>query len=484
MNELKKMVVMAVCLAAMPLVAQGQPLKMVQRLDGLRVYRSLVVEAWSRSNVQVVQDTADYVEFTLYNAADTATLPDGIIQVKPSDFGSGNLYIKGFPTVLGVELHLQTRSLYLIAGGYSDVTLAARRMGDSLVYDQLTLQADMQGMLVANSHIHAAGIALHASDNGVVYCQSYTSPKYYEEQHRGGVIGVGMRNGERDKNATDSWQVRGNTHLATASYRPVDRMHLGLMAAFHNWGTSSLNGLSGTEYIFDYRTGYYWERNAWEDAASAHTDLGNVQVELSYDVVAREHFAIGLGLGYERDVYRMRHPFVSYVEREDIPVNTDRMSTTLYSYTGFSILPEPGPIYWGRKPLAGGWSSRLETNYLTLPLHFTYYVDRRHRKGFHAGVAVIPGMALSSGRLIRHYDAFGGREVVDQPVATGDTVWGAVRYDIHDVQEVKVNPKLDVRLTLGWANWSAFLQLSTIPLLRSEETLGLYPMKLGARIQL
>jgi hypothetical protein len=41
-----------------------------------------------------------------------------------------------------------------------------------------------------------------------------------------------------------------------------------------------------------------------------------------------------------------------------------------------------------------------------------------------------------------------------------------------------------VRLTVGWANWSVFMQLATVPVLADERTLGLYPMKLGLKIQL
>jgi hypothetical protein len=57
-------------------------------------------------------------------------------------------------------------------------------------------------------------------------------------------------------------------------------------------------------------------------------------------------------------------------------------------------------------------------------------------------------------------------------------------FDIHDVQELKVNAKVDVRLTVGWGNWSLFLQLSTIPIIADERTLDLYPMKMGAIIRL
>jgi hypothetical protein len=119
-----------------------------------------------------------------------------------------------------------------------------------------------------------------------------------------------------------------------------------------------------------------------------------------------------------------------------------------------------------------------------MPIQFTYHADRHHTKGFHAGVAVIPGMATTKGTLTRHFSGYGGKTWDSYSSVTGDTTWGFIRYDAHDEQSVKVNAKVDVRLTVGWANWSVFLQLSTVPVLADERTLGLYPMKLGLKIQL
>lgn len=477
------MMLAALVAAAWPTAAQYQPAKMVQQLDELSAFKSLIVIAWSRSHVSVIQDTVDYVEFNLYNAADTASLPDGIVHVAPLEYGGGILYVQGFPTVLGVTLHLKTKSLSLSAEGYSWVSLSPIKARDSLVYDDLSLQAEEHGTLRVDSHIHAENISLHASSLGLVVCNGYRSPNFFEEKYRGGEISVYFRNGEYDKNEFASRNVWGNTRLAVHRYKPIERVHLSLLGGIHNWGTSSLNGLSGTEYVFDYRTVAYWERTAWEDAASVRTTVGNVQAELTYDVVARRNFAIGVGLGYERNEYRLRHPFVSYVEGTDIAVHTDKINTTLSNYTGFSILPEIGEITYRWQTINGTWTSRFVTNYATLPIYFTYYADQNHRKGFHAGVAVVPGMALSKGQLVRHFDANGGR-VPDSYSPAGDTTWGTLRYDIHDVQEVKVNAKVDVRLTVGWANWSVFLQLSTTPVIAGDRTLGLYPMKLGARISL
>lgn len=470
-------------IAGLTAMAQYQPVRMVQPLS-VSHYRSLIVIVFGNGRVNVVQDVDDYVVFHLCTADDTATLPDGIMKVWDSDYGYGNIGIMSYPTVLNVELHLKTDDLYISACDYSTVNLTSANNRDSLVYNSLTLQADDHATVMTERHVHAETIRLRASYFGLVRCYSYTSPLYEETHWGNGITRVGVRNGEFDNSMAKEMTTLGNTRMSMVRYKPIERVHLSLLVGFHNWGTSQLNGLAGTEYVFDYRDVAYWERNAWEDAASARTTLGNLQLELSYDVVAREHYTISLGLGYERNSYRLRHPFVSWVEATDIPVHTSMINATLYNYTGFTILPEIGVLYKGRDQVPGSWSTRFTTNYLAMPIQFTYHADRRHSKGFHAGVAVVPGMAITKGTLTRHFSGFGGKTWASYDPVAGDTTWGFKRYDVHDEQSVKVNAKVDVRLTVGWSNWSVFLQLSTVPVLADERTLGLYPMKLGVRIQL
>ena len=477
------LILIMLAIAGLTAMAQYQPVRMVQPLN-VSHYRSLIVNVFGNGRVNVVQDTADYVVFNLASPADTATLPDGIMKVWDAHYGDGNIGILSYPTLLYVDLHLTTRDLYITAVDYSTVNLTSANNRDSLVYSSLTLQADDHATTMTERHVHAETIKLRASYFGLVRCYSYTSPLHEETLWGNGIIRVGVRNGEYDLSMAKEITTLGNTRMSMVRYKPIERVHLSLLVGFHNWGTSQLNGLAGTEYVFDYRDVAYWERNAWEDAASARTNLGNLQLELSYDIVAREHYTIGLGLGYERNSYRLRHPFVSWVDATDIPVQTNKINTTLYEYTGFTILPEIGVMSRGRDQVPGSWSTRFTTNYLSMPIQFTYHAERCHTKGFHAGVAVVPGMAISKGTLTRHFSGYGGKTWVSYDPVAGDTTWGFKRYDVHDEQSVKVNAKLDVRLTVGWANWSVYLQLSTVPVMADERTLGLYPMKLGLKIQL
>lgn len=479
----KTLILIMFAISELTAMAQYQPVRMVQPLN-VSHYRSLVVSVYGNGHVNVVQDVDDYVVFHLCTADDTATLPDGIMRVWDSDFGYGNILITSYPTVLNVELHLKTDNLYITACDYSTVNLTSANNRDSLVYNSLTLQADDHATTMTERHVHAETIKLRASYFGLVRCYSYTSPLHEETHWGNGIIRVGVRNGDLDHSTAQEMTTLGNTRMSMVRYKPIERVHLSLLAGFHNWGTSQLNGLAGTEYVFDYRDVAYWERNAWEDGASARTNLGNLQLELSYDIVAREHYTIGLGLGFERNSYSLRHPFVSWVEAANILVQTSKINTILFDYTGFTILPEIGVMYRGRDQVPGSWSTRFTTNYLAMPIQFTYHADRRHTKGFHAGVAVVPGMAIAKGTLTRHFSGYGGKTWDGYSYVTGDTTWGFIRYDAHDEQSVKVNAKVDVRLTVGWANWSVFLQLSTMPVLADKRTLGLYPMKLGLKIQL
>ena len=437
----KTLLLIMLAIAGLTAMAQYQPVRMVQPLN-VSHYRSLIVNVFGNGRVNVVQDVDDYVVFHLCTADDTATLPDGIMKVWDSDFGYGNVGITSYPTVLNVELHLKADNLYITACDYSTVNLTSANNRDSLVYNSLTLQADDHATTMTERHVHAETIKLRASYFGLVRCYSYTSPLHEETHWGNGIIRVGVRNGEYDHNTAMEMTTLGNTRMSMVRYKPIERVHLSLLAGFHNWGTSQLNGLAGTEYVFDYRDVAYWERNAWEDAASARTTPAN------------------------------------------IPVQTSIINTILFDYTGFTILPEIGVMYRGRDQVPGSWSTRFTTNYLAMPIKFTYHADRRHTKGFHAGVAVIPGMAISKGTLTRHFSGYGGKARSSYDPVTGDTTWGFIRYDAHDEQSVKVNAKVDVRLTVGWANWSVFLQLSTMPVLADKRTLGLYPMKLGLKIQL
>ena len=295
----KTLILIMFAIAGLTAMAQYQPVRMVQPLN-VSHYRSLVVSVYGNGHVNVVQDVDDYVVFHLCTADDTATLPDGIMKVWDSDFGYGNIGITSYPTVLNVELHLKTDNLYITACDYSTVNLTSANNRDSLVYHSLTLQADDHATTMTERHVHAETIKLRASYFGLVRCYSYTSPLHEETHWGNGIIRVGVRNGEYDHNTAKEMTTLGNTRMSMVRYKPIERVHLSLLAGFHNWGTSQLNGLAGTEYVSDYRDVAYWERNAWEDAASARTNLGNLQLELSYDIVAREHYTIGLGLGYER----------------------------------------------------------------------------------------------------------------------------------------------------------------------------------------
>ena len=152
----KTLLLIMLAIAGLTVMAQYQPVRMVQPLE-VSHYRSLIVNVFGNGRVNVVQDVDDYVVFHLCTADDTATLPDGIMKVWDSDFGYGNIGITSYPTVLNVELHLKADNLYITACDYSTVNLTSANNRDSLVYNSLTLQADDHATTMTERHVHAEG---------------------------------------------------------------------------------------------------------------------------------------------------------------------------------------------------------------------------------------------------------------------------------------------------------------------------------------
>ena len=145
----KILLITILSIASWPLIAQYQPVMMRQTLE-LSDYRGLTVSSFGNAQVTIVQDTIDYVAFFVTSAADTATLPNGLIKVFDSNYGYGNIGILSYPTVLFVELHLQKNDLYIAAEDYSSVTLNSANSRDSLQYKRLVLQSSGHSTLKQN----------------------------------------------------------------------------------------------------------------------------------------------------------------------------------------------------------------------------------------------------------------------------------------------------------------------------------------------
>lgn len=199
--------------------------------------------------------------------------------------------------------------------------------------------------------------------------------------------------------------------------------HLSFAWAFNNWGDAPFNGLNGM-------SGTY----------SLGTTFSSYQLALIYTPLNVKHWVIGIGVGYESDIYRFSGDTYTSV----IPTDNPDVSTFGYKVLG-----------------NGTWSSRLVARYVTLPISFMY----KPTKKFGIGLAAIPGLNYTSSNTgLKHK----GKSFFDNSKMS----------DVEDVSRVMNPYKLDARLTLVFANIGVFLQVPTMPVLKNMDQ-DVYPIKFG-----
>lgn len=199
--------------------------------------------------------------------------------------------------------------------------------------------------------------------------------------------------------------------------------HLSFAWAFNNWGDAPLSGLNGM-------SGTY----------SLGTTFSSYQLALIYTPLNVKHWVIGIGVGYESDIYRFSGDTYTSV----IPTDNPDVSTFGYKVLG-----------------NGTWSSRLVARYVTLPISFMY----KPTKKFGIGLAAIPGLNYTSSNTgLKHK----GKSFFDNSKMS----------DVEDVSRVMNPYKLDARLTLVFRNIGVFMQVPTMPVLKNMDR-EVYPIKFG-----
>lgn len=199
--------------------------------------------------------------------------------------------------------------------------------------------------------------------------------------------------------------------------------HLSFAWAFNNWGDAPLSGLNGM-------SGTY----------SLGTTFSSYQLALIYTPLNVKHWVIGIGVGYESDIYRFSGDTYTSV----IPTDNPDVSTFGYKVLG-----------------NGTWSSRLVARYVTLPISFMY----KPTKKFGIGLAAIPGLNYTSSNTgLKHK----GKSFFDNSKMS----------DVEDVSRVMNPYKLDARLTLAFGNIGVFVQVPTMPVLKNMDR-EVYPIKFG-----
>ena len=199
--------------------------------------------------------------------------------------------------------------------------------------------------------------------------------------------------------------------------------HLSFAWAFNNWGDAPLSGLNGMS-----------------DPYSLGTTFSSYQLALIATPLNYEHWTLGIGVGYESDIYRF--------------------AGDTYMSIGETGNPEVSTFY--HKELGNArWASRLVARYVTMPVSVMWKPTRK----FGIALAAIPGLNYTSSNTgLKHK----GKSYTDNAKMT----------DVEDASRIMNPYKLDARLTLVFRNIGVFMQVPTMPVLKNMDR-EVYPIKFG-----
>ena len=195
---------------------------------------------------------------------------------------------------------------------------------------------------------------------------------------------------------------------------------LDFLWGFNNWGETPFTGLMGMS-----DAGY-----------GLRTSFSSYQLEVHYNFLVTRHFNMGLGLGYESDIYKFSNDFVDY--RSGAFTAVDTLAT------------------------GGYYSSRFVTRYVQLPVHIGWRAKKSLHEGFRVQLSAIPALGWCGKHTgLKHEFHQDGTNLQDQR-------------NLPDA----VNPfKLDVRLDMTFGGIGVFLQVAAMPLF--IDGTKIYPIKLG-----
>ena len=465
---MKHLILTVLLLAAVGAAAQ-EPQKIVQHLDLNPEKTLMITVSGEYTTVYIYQDTVDYVSILTPNMIDTAQITQPLFKYEERTNLPDHLMVGGFGAYTVFEIHLKTEKLFLYSRLYNRVTLStATGYGHKLKYKSLSVQTDDYSMVDIESPVEAENILMIAEKNSLIRYHSYTADIYSENTKENAIIYGGERNGEPQysKHHVTEYKTEGYKPFEPKQirYRPAQRIHLRLSSALLNGGLTATSGLG-------------WKEETYPESQIAYpsmkTTLGSHQVELGYDVICRKHFAIGIGVGYSYSHYRFKDPYVGYIVSD----------WNEYTHQADNIYLTPrNPPYGGGDSL-NNWSTHITTNYITFPISLTYYADRKHHKGFHVSVAVVPGFGLGQGKLNSRYCQW------DENPETNSAT-GMIINDKHlnNYGEIGLYPTVDYRITVGWSRWSVMLQLPASSSFSfsfaAQSLIPFYPFRLGLMLDL
>lgn len=427
-------------MSAFSAIAQQQ--RLVQHLD-LSSPILFISAAGNTNQINIVQDTVDYVSISSAMPFDTASLPQiFLLQELERIPGGMSLVVNAPANVDQVEIHLRNTNLSITGNGRSDIQVTSATPDDTLVFKSLSINAMHYCCIWFVCPVKTKSITLYAMEHGSVYCPSYWADSYFESCDPTAILNISSRNGEKVKSEdrrliTQSFRYKPKY---PTRYPAKDRLRISLVRALLQNNAKPANNLL---YI--------------SETFQTQTTPSNWQVQLGYDVACRPHFAFTMGIGYDFARYHCRHPYLNFGAAE----------------LG-SALPATTTPDFGTGDSLKYWHTDLTAHYLTLPFSFTYYSQIQHRKGFHAGLDIIAGIPIGDALLHQRYSNYD--DMASDDLHTPNVV--------NTFSRLGTELQCDLRARVGWGTWSVMAQFSTIGLLRYIWVGQIQPMRIGVELNL
>ncbi len=370
---------------------------------------NLVIHLVQRGKLDIV--TEDYSAVTMSRCGDLS-----LLNIRTSDYSQ----VSVMPT--SEKDTLRAGVIELCAEDFSKIAVEVPCAGDILRMkseDYATLHV---------SYFRGANLFESVSDFAKLTIDSYDGVLNYEcsdaeefaEQVRAKV-----------DRKVDKLRIPNLSHLPSTGLKGESSkkntnkpgFHLSFAWAFNNWGDAPLSGLNGMS-----------------DPYSLGTTFSSYQLALIATPLNYEHWTLGIGVGYESDIYRF--------------------AGDTYMSIGETGNPEVSTFY--HKELGNArWASRLVARYVTMPVSVMWKPTRK----FGIALAAIPGLNYTSSNTgLKHK----GKSYTDNAKMT----------DVEDASRIMNPYKLDARLTLVFTNIGVFMQVPTMPVLKNMDR-EVYPIKFG-----
>lgn len=370
---------------------------------------NLVIHLVQRGKLDIV--TEDYSAVTMSRCGDLS-----LLNIRTSDYSQ----VSVMPT--SEKDTLRAGVIELCAEDFSKIAVEVPCAGDILRMkseDFATLHVSyFHGTTLYESVSDFAKLTIDSYDGVISY--EYNDVEEYADKVRSKV-----------DRKVDKLRIPNLPHLPSigskgeSSKKNTNKpgFHLSFAWAFNNWGDAPLSGLNGMS-----------------DPYSIGTTFSSYQLALIATPLNYEHWTLGIGVGYESDIYRF--------------------AGDTYMSIGETSNPTVSTFY--HKELGNArWASRLVARYVTMPVSVMWKPTRK----FGIALAAIPGLNYTSSNTgLKHK----GKSYTDNAKMT----------DVEDASRIMNPYKLDARLTLVFANIGVFMQVPTMPVLKNMDR-EVYPIKFG-----